>query len=329
MAWPPTDYPYIDNEDTVLAATVNDTIAKIIAHLEDETAVHGITDTSDLVLSSGLAELVQDYVAAMFSDGTQTGATVTYNDTTGSISIEVTATGAQGAQGIQGPIGLTGPPGPRGAAGDSLAAFSGGITETVFVDSGSYILTGKSVGIGAVTAEIPETVDEKFYFFPFSLSETITVDAWDVPLESPTSHTGSPNMRIGIYSDDGSGMPTGVPLLDSVADITTGEVTVPVTFSALGLTAGRYWLCWGFQGLAEPTSLVFFDRVTQIAPQAAVPANETDYWTIYTLDNITSTLPTNPITNGGWAIETYGSADVPTEFTNTSPMVPHIWLRID
>lgn len=116
MSWPPADYPFVDHEDVVRAAIVNDIVAKIVEHLDDSTNVHGITDTADLQKISTLKESVEDYVAAMFN-GTQTGVSVSYNDTTGKLTLNVTASGATGPQGNRGYTGPSGPQGMSGAAG--------------------------------------------------------------------------------------------------------------------------------------------------------------------------------------------------------------------
>lgn len=123
--WPPAGYPFTDLSDDVNAADVNDIIAQLISHLADATAVHGITDTGDVVTFSGggnLAELAQDIVAAMFSGGTQTGLTFSYNDTTGVLDVTVTATGATGPTGG---IGATGPRGFTGAPGVAVVGGTG------------------------------------------------------------------------------------------------------------------------------------------------------------------------------------------------------------
>lgn len=122
MAFPPTGYPFTDNEDVVYAQIVNDITAKIVEHLADTTAVHGISDTSELLTSSQIAEIVQDLVSDMFDGGTQTGVTVVYNDTTGTLSLEVTAvgnTGPQGGPGATGPVGSSGPRGTQGYTGST------------------------------------------------------------------------------------------------------------------------------------------------------------------------------------------------------------------
>lgn len=116
MSWPPDLYPFVDHEDVVRAAIVNDIVAKIVEHLDDSTNVHGITDTADLQKISTLKESVEDYVAAMFN-GTQTGVSVSYNDTTGKLTLNVTASGATGPQGTRGYTGPSGPQGMSGAAG--------------------------------------------------------------------------------------------------------------------------------------------------------------------------------------------------------------------
>lgn len=116
MSWPPDLYPFVDHEDVVRAAIVNDIVAKIVEHLDDSTNVHGVTDTADLQKISTLKESVEDYVAAMF-DGTQTGVSVSYNDTTGKLTLNVTASGATGPQGNRGYTGPSGPQGMSGAAG--------------------------------------------------------------------------------------------------------------------------------------------------------------------------------------------------------------------
>jgi len=70
MPWPPTGSPFTDNVSEVEAANVNDIITALESHLNNATAVHGITDTGQLVtfgVGGNLTELAQDIVAAMFS----------------------------------------------------------------------------------------------------------------------------------------------------------------------------------------------------------------------------------------------------------------------
>lgn len=144
MPFPPSGFPFADNSSEVLAANVNDIVTALQNHMS-ATAVHGITDTGDLVTFSGggdLEELAQDIVAAMFSGGTHSGISVSYNDTTGVLSLTVTATGATGPTGpsgptgprgytgapgisIQGPTGPSGPTGPLGATGPVGATGTG------------------------------------------------------------------------------------------------------------------------------------------------------------------------------------------------------------
>lgn len=143
MSWPPSGYPYEDNIDIIYAAIANDLIAKVVEHLGTTTNVHGITDTSELVVNTELAELVQDYVAAMF-DTTQTGVTVSYNDTTGKLTLNVTATGATGPSGG---IGATGPSGSSGPAGN--AGNTGSTGATGATGSGSTGATGPTGSTGS------------------------------------------------------------------------------------------------------------------------------------------------------------------------------------
>lgn len=155
--WPPTGYPFTDNSDDVSAADINDTIAQLISHLADVTAVHGITNTGDLVTFSGggsLTELAQDIVAAMFSGGTQTGLTFSYNDTTGVLDVTVTATGATGPQGLQG---ATGARGFTGAPGTSIVGSTGatgpqGGAGATGSPGGATGATGATGGTGATGA---------------------------------------------------------------------------------------------------------------------------------------------------------------------------------
>lgn len=118
MAWPPSGSPYTDNVDSVKAHIVNDIIAKINDHISGTSSIHGITNASDLVVSSELAEEVQDIVAGML-DGAQNGISVSYNDSTGKMTLTVTGgyTGPQGPPGATGPVGASGSVGPRGFSG--------------------------------------------------------------------------------------------------------------------------------------------------------------------------------------------------------------------
>ena len=129
MSFPPDGYPFVDNVSEVEAANINDVITALESHINDTTAVHGITDTGTLVTfgtGGNLRELAEDIVAAMFSGGTHSGISVAYNDTTGVLSLTVTASGATGPQG---PPGATGPQGSTGAAGASIVGATGaGVT---------------------------------------------------------------------------------------------------------------------------------------------------------------------------------------------------------
>lgn len=129
MAWPPNNYPYVDFEDVVLAEIVNDIVAKINQHMSGTTGVHGIASTSEIVVNADLAEKVQDIVAAML-DGTQSGISISYNDTTGKLTLTVTGgfTGPQGPPGSPGPTGSRGPAGLQGATGPGGATGPNGAT---------------------------------------------------------------------------------------------------------------------------------------------------------------------------------------------------------
>lgn len=136
-------YPFTNGVDEVRAADVNTVYEALAAHLADATGVHGITDTGQLVtfgVGGNLTELAQDIVAAMFSGGTQTGISVSYNDTSGVLSLTVTASGATGPQG---PPGATGPAGATGAAGVSIVGATGA--------SGPSGATGPAGATGAGT----------------------------------------------------------------------------------------------------------------------------------------------------------------------------------
>ena len=128
MSWPPVGYPYTNLIDDVDAANINDTIAQIVSHLASHN-VHGITTTDNLVTVSGggdLVELAQDIVASMV-DGSHTGVTISYNDTTGKLTFTVTAAGATG---VQGPVGATGARGFTGAPGGTVIGATGALGAT-------------------------------------------------------------------------------------------------------------------------------------------------------------------------------------------------------
>lgn len=131
MTWPPSGYPFTDAVDTVAASNVNDIVAQLVDHLADSTNVHGVTNTGNIVTVSGggdLVELVEDIVDAMFSGGTHSGVTITYDDGDGTLDVTVTATGATGPQGTTGAAGPTGSTGPVGAAGPTGATGAAGPT---------------------------------------------------------------------------------------------------------------------------------------------------------------------------------------------------------
>lgn len=153
MPFPPTGYPFNEG-DIIYSAIVDDTIAKIVEHLADTTAVHGITDTSTLITSSALQELVEDYVAAMFN-GSQTGVTVAYNDTTGKLTLTVTATGATGPSGGPGATGPSGSTGPAGSIGSTGATGPSGGPTGATGPRGYTGATGVTGGLGNTGATGP------------------------------------------------------------------------------------------------------------------------------------------------------------------------------
>ena len=154
MSWPPVGYPYTNLIDDVDAANINDTIAQIVSHLASHN-VHGITTTANIVTVSGggdLVELAQDIVASMV-DGSHTGVTISYNDTTGKLTFTVTGTGATGPQG---PAGATGARGFTGAPGSSVIGATGpaGATGAASTIPGATGATG-ATGSGATGATGP------------------------------------------------------------------------------------------------------------------------------------------------------------------------------
>lgn len=70
------------------------TQVELDAHAADTTDVHGITDTSALVTTGTLTELAQDVVGGMVTGNTESGITVTYDDTNGKLDFTVSASGA-------------------------------------------------------------------------------------------------------------------------------------------------------------------------------------------------------------------------------------------
>lgn len=115
--FPPPGYPFEDGVDSVAAAIVNSIIEKLAEHAPATVNVHGIENTADLVTETALTELVQDIVASQFSAGTHAGASFSYNDTTGALSVTISAVGPTGPAGPTGPTGPAGPTGPTGPAG--------------------------------------------------------------------------------------------------------------------------------------------------------------------------------------------------------------------
>ena len=112
MAWPPTGFPYTDNVDSVVAEITNSIITAVQAHEAKSLNVHGITSSAALVTTASVTEIIQDTVASMFSGGSTTGATITYNDSTGVLNVTINNTGNTGPQGG---LGATGPSGATGA----------------------------------------------------------------------------------------------------------------------------------------------------------------------------------------------------------------------
>ncbi len=115
--FPPPGYPFEDGVDSVAAAIVNSIIEKLAEHAPATVNVHGIENTADLVTETALTELVQDIVASQFSAGTHAGASFSYNETTGALSVTISAVGPTGPAGPTGPTGPVGPTGPTGPAG--------------------------------------------------------------------------------------------------------------------------------------------------------------------------------------------------------------------
>lgn len=113
MAFPPSGYPAVDGVTPVVAADFNSIIEAVQSHINNHTSFHGVTD---VVTEGNLDALVHTVVAAMFSSGTQTGVTVSYNPGSGSLSLLVSG-GDPGPQGDPGPTGAVGPTGPQGLRG--------------------------------------------------------------------------------------------------------------------------------------------------------------------------------------------------------------------
>lgn len=170
MAFPPSNFPFTDSVDDVLAADQNTVVQAIVDHLAKTTSVHGITNTANLVTFAAgpggdAAEIARDAVGAALAAGTHTGITVTIDDAGDKISLTVTAAGATGPQGPTGPSGpqgatgataaqgATGPQGPTGPAGPSGPS---GPASTVAGPTGP---SGPIPGASAIMQYTTATVD--------------------------------------------------------------------------------------------------------------------------------------------------------------------------
>jgi hypothetical protein len=193
------DYPYADNVDVVAAAIVNEIIAAIQAHEAQELNVHGIVTTANLVTTASLTELVQDLVAAQFTAGTHSGVTITYNDTTGSLSVVVTGTGATGPVG---PAGATGPQGLPGNAGVGQQGLTG--ATGVQGPTGPTAATGPTGPTGNTGAD--------------STVAGATGNTGPTGLTGETGAAGSPGGATGPSGPTGATGPTIVYVWDGVTD---------------------------------------------------------------------------------------------------------------
>lgn len=219
MPFPPSGFPFADNSSEVLAANVNDIVTALQNHMS-ATAVHGITDTGDLVTFSGggdLEELAQDIVAAMFSGGTHSGISVSYNDTTGVLSLTVTATGATGPQGVPG---ATGPRGATGAAGATVqgptgpSGPTGPLGATGPVGATGVGIQGATGAAGVQGATGPQG----------SSGPTGATGVGATGATGPVGATGSPGGATGATGPVGATGPEGIPGSPGGATGATGPV---------------------------------------------------------------------------------------------------------
>lgn len=78
-------------------------------------------------------------------------------------------------------------------------------------------------------------------FIPILVGAAVTVDRIGVWLQGAAGTTGT--VRLGIYTPDANGFPSGVPLLDAgTADTTTGAGASKEIVISQALTPGLWWL---------------------------------------------------------------------------------------
>lgn len=230
MPWPPSGYPFTDNVDEVVAATVNDLVAQLVAHMADDSAVHGITATGNVVTISGggdLTELAQDIVATMFG-GSHTGVTVSYNDTSGALTLTVTASGAtgpQGSPGATGPRGYTGPAGANivGATGAGVTGATGPIGSTGV--HGFTGPTGSTGPEGPTGSTGPQGGYAGFSFF-YSTSTTIANPGTGYFRFNNATLSSVTQMAINNFSYVASDVSTWITSFDDSDSIIKGQLYV-------------------------------------------------------------------------------------------------------
>lgn len=81
-------------------------------------------------------------------------------------------------------------------------------------------------------------------FTPFSVTYNVTFDRIGINVNATV---GSSNVRVGIYNDAGTGVPTTLVADYGLLDAHTGTGFVEATISQ-ALTPGRYWVCTVPQG---------------------------------------------------------------------------------
>lgn len=215
-AFPPAahrhDASEIDNLPAPAWATISDRPASFppVAHIHQMTEIDGLQAalegkaTSASVLTT---EQLQDLVAAMFQGGTQTGASVAYDDAAGTISITAAVGGPAMTQ-------------------EEVEDFVGGLVMQGTGISVSYDDAGNVLRI-ALSGESYSTADRNKLA---AIAPGATVNATDAALRDRASHTGlQPISSVaGLQAALDAKQPaTSFKTVNGTAIVGSGDITIP------------------------------------------------------------------------------------------------------
>jgi hypothetical protein len=220
-------------------------------------------------------EAIQDLIGAMVAGNTETGITVTYDDTNGKLDFS----GAASQTALD-------------ATDQRLAAIST-FAQRIYVPSGKY----GAIAVGSATSTASAGANNLLRFHPVVVTNAVTLDR--IGMEVTTNGESGSKLRLGIYADDGSGWNPGALLVDAgqVAGDSTGfkeaTISLAVDFKIL-------WLAYVAQSSATtpPTVRTLGAVQTMHIPVTAGGGSIAAAVIAHTQSGVSGALPSTAAPNG-------------------------------